>query len=932
MVNPPTRLAVLVSSTALLGSLLFVGQATAQSATNPGGGASPATVEEVTVTGTRVQRNGYDAPTPTTVLGPEIIERKAVVNAMDLLATLPALRSNATAQTNGASTGGTLGQSFVNLRGLGPSRTLVLLDHKRLVPTTGIGSVDVALMPTMLLSRVDVVTGGASAAWGSDAVSGVVNFVLDTNYEGLKAVVQGGITSRGDGESGQLGVAYGGKLLDGRLHILASGEYYHTEGVPPRSRPWAQYPSMDIVPNPTFTATNGQAPQLLRPFVYQNIVNGGTIASGPLAGISFGPGGQTYQTPFCALRTASQQICTSDQHDLFNNSNQFIYMLSPQSRGTALLRVAYDLTPDWQLYTQGLYSESDTKIQSSAFSTSVSGVLTIKNDNPFIPDAIRQLMTAQNITSFTLGTFAKDMGPSVVDRDNTLYGGIVGIQGRLGGWKIDGYYNYGRARATLDIHRNTVRARVSEATDAVRASNGAVVCRSALTNPSTACQPLNLFGPDSFTQSAVSYIQGTSMAVQNTHQDVVAAQANGEPFSSWAGPVSVALGVEYRHNSIEQRVDPTSQVGGWGLLNPRAFAGSDSDKEAFAEAVVPLAKDAPWARALDLDVAGRYTDYRSAGGVFTWKAGLTWRVTDEIMLRGTQSRDIRAPSLQELYATSVGSTAVIIDRQRTAGVSVQGRTQGNPNLEYERSDTTALGVVYSPDWLSGLRFSIDYYRISLDKPIATLTFQQIEDRCESIDKTLCTLVHRDPTSGTILSVDAPYLNFGSVKTDGVDFDASYRLDLQRVFDADAGQLELRAIASYLHEFLVNDGVTIIDRAGSLASAGNTANFSGNPKWVWNLSSAYIHGPFTAYLEGVFYSGGAYDTSFAPGQLDGNHVGSDYALNGRLSYRFETHGQSYELYVNVDNITDKAPPPQLDYNGGNYDRVGRAYKIGVRASF
>jgi iron complex outermembrane receptor protein len=932
MVTSASRIVWLASSTALAGSLLWASAAAAQTGT-ANATASPSTsVEEVTVTGTRVQRNGYDAPTPTTVLGPEVIERKAVTNAMDLLSTLPALRSNATAQTNGASTGGTLGQSFVNLRGLGPSRTLVLLDHKRLVPTTGVGSVDVSLMPTLLLSRVDVVTGGASAAWGSDAVSGVVNFVLDTNFVGVKGVVQGGITTRNDGESGQVGLAYGGRLLDDRLHVLASGEYYHTEGVPPRQRPWAAYPSMDIVPNPTFTATNGQAPQLLRPFVYQNIVNGGTITSGPLAGISFGPGGQPYQTPFCALRTASQQICTSDQHDLFNNSNQFIYMLSPQTRANGLLRVAYDLTPDWQLYAQGMYAESKTKIQSSAFSTSVSGVLTIRNDNPFIPDPIRQQMTARNITSFTLGTFAKNMGPSVVDRDNALYSGIVGLKGKLGGWQIDGYYNYGRAHATLDILRNTARARVTEAVDAVRAPNGTVVCRSALSNPTTACQPLNLFGPDSFSPAAAAYIQGTSMAVQNTRQDVVAIQANGEPFSTWAGPVSMAFGLEYRHNSISQKVDPLSQVGGWGLLNPRAYHGSDSNKEAFAEAVVPLAKDAPWARSLDLDLAGRYTDYRSAGGVFTWKAGLTWRVTDEVMLRATQSRDIRAPSLQELYATSVGSTAVIIDRSRNAGVSAQGRTQGNPDLRYEESDTTALGVVYSPGWISGLRFSIDYYRISLNDPIATLTFQQIEDRCEATDQSLCSLVHRDPVSGTILSVDAPYLNFGSVKTDGVDFDASYRMGLESLFGAGAGQLELRAIASYLHEFKVNDGVTVIDRAGSLASAGNTANFSGNPKWVWNVNGAYTRGPFTAYLEGVFYSGGAYDTSFAPGQLDGNHVGSDYALNGRLSYTFNTGSQRYELYLNVDNITDKAPPPELSYNGGNYDRVGRAYKLGLRFSF
>ncbi|WP_293683132.1 TonB-dependent siderophore receptor, partial [uncultured Phenylobacterium sp.] len=468
------RRSLLCSTTcAAVGLLLAAGGAAAQ--TTGAAAADPASeLDEITVTGTRVQRDGYDAPTPTTVLGAETLERKAVNNVIDVLATLPVMKSSAGPQTGSASVAGNGGQSFVNLRGLGAVRTLVLVNGERIVPTTNLATVDVALLPTGALQRIDVVTGGASAAWGSDAVAGVVNFVIDTEFQGLKGDVQAGVTTRGDGKSGKVSLTMGDRFLGDRLHLMASGEYYQTDGVEPDSRPWSQYPSMDIFTN-TASATNGLAPRLLRPFVYQTIVNGGTITGGPLAGISFGDNGTTYQTPFCALRTATSQVCDSDQENLFNNATQFAYMQSPQHRAALMLRGSYKLSDTWSVFAQGLYGESSSTVNSAALSTSVAGTLTIQRDNAFLPESIRQRMVALNLATFPLGTVALNRGGTVATRANTMYVGTVGVEGTVGGWNVRGYYEYGRARNHTTAANNYSRAPLTEAFDAVRDANGATV-------------------------------------------------------------------------------------------------------------------------------------------------------------------------------------------------------------------------------------------------------------------------------------------------------------------------------------------------------------------------------------------------------------------------------------------------------------------------
>ena len=342
------------------------GNAQAGEAPQPGGSAAasgdlfrPAAEEdgavasEIVVTGTRVVRDGYDAPTPTTVLGSALIDSKAPTTIIDALITLPVFKNSSTASTAGVGQAGTSGQSFANLRGLGANRTLVLLDGQRFVPSTSIGTVDIGLIPSALIQRVDVVTGGASAAYGSDAVAGVVNFVVDNRFTGLKGTAEIGISSYGDNRTVK-GSLSGGIAFAERGHIVLSGEYVRAQGVPINARPDTSYPAARLITNPAYTPTNGQFRRLIVPYNYTRTATlGGVIVGGPLAGLEFGPGGTTFQQPTGTFVGTSNHVLPG-RFD--NEAWDLSISLSalPQEKATGYGRVSWDVTDGLTAYATGL--------------------------------------------------------------------------------------------------------------------------------------------------------------------------------------------------------------------------------------------------------------------------------------------------------------------------------------------------------------------------------------------------------------------------------------------------------------------------------------------------------------------------------------------------------------------------------------------------
>ena len=945
---------------ALAASALMAPSAAAQQAA-PG----PAVEEEIVVTGSRIVRDGYEAPTPLTVVGIEQIEAAAPKDIADYVNQLPALAGSVTPQSQaGALSNGAGGINALNLRGIGTARTLVLLDGQRSVPSTQSNQVDVGAFPQQLISRVDIVTGGASAAYGSDALSGVVNFVLDKEFVGLKGEVSGGITSYGDDQDWKVTMAGGTAFAGGRGHFLISGEVSKRMGILgenrtdhlPNKREWLN--GLDgVLSNPTYTATNGQPRNIVRPNVAASAATyGGIITSGPLKGTAFGPGGTPYQFNYgfvAGVYMSGGDWQTSDV--------TAAYALDPKhTHQTIFTRVAYDLTDNFNVYAQVSW---DHTWHESYFGVSGElNTLIMKSDNAYIPSSVAAQLRALNITQFTFGSWVDDMHEGAAN-DRWVNRYIVGAEGSFDAmdseWSWDAYYQKGITRASQYSLGNKLKPVYAQAIDAViQPSTGRIVCRSTLTNPNDGCLPFNVFGTGVATDAARlalvgGHFFGNSYRYENFQQDVMAANLRGEPFSIWAGPVSVAFGVEHRKESSDGIADANSLAGNWYAANYRPTIGGYNVTEGFVEAVVPLAKDEAWARSLDVNAAVRATDYSTSGYVTTWKVGATWDVIDDIRFRATRSRDIRAPNVGELFTTGIrGLTYVIDPFSGNNNAQAETITTGNLGLKPEVADTTGLGVVLQPTFLPGFSASIDYYRINIKDAIGTVGTQQTIDNCFGGNTVFCSGILREPVNGvvTITKVFAQPFNFVNELDRGIDFESSYRMDLADIDDSLNGWLSLRFLATHFLNNRVSNGINKpTDQVGQHSGGVNL------PRWKWNATLAYTTDALSTQLTMRGVSSGKFNTSYiecssgcptstADNQtIDNNFIAGATYFDASASYKIITEAAGeYSLFLNVQNLFNKDPPvvPNsggLLYAGKGtnvtlYDILGRVFRAGLRFKF
>lgn len=883
---------------------------------------------DIVVTGTRVVRSGYDAPTPTTVVESELIEGKAPITIIDALVSLPVFRNSATPGTAGVAQSGPSGQSFVNLRGLGATRTLVLLDGQRFVPSTSVGTVDIGILPGGLVERVDIVTGGASAAYGSDAVAGVVNFVLDNRLTGLTGSLESGVSAYGDNRNARV-TLNGGTAFVGRGHVVASAEFATANGVPMNARPDTEYPVARLITNAAWTPDSGQLRRLILPYVYTRTASlGGVIVDGPLAGIEFGPGGAVLQQPVGLYPGTSAHVLPGRRDD---QAWDFSVTLSslPQEKATGYVRVSWELADGLAAYATGLIARNAPgPFHSSPANTLITGTFLVRRDNAFLPEPVRTRMAELGLETINVGRYSEDLGASIVSRSNRTHRFVGGIRGPIGGgWTLDAYGQYGENRHTFRIARNAIRTNIALAADAVDeglatggAANGNIVCRSSLADPGNGCIPLDIFGPMGTrfapaSPPAAGYVFGTSRAGLHTEQKVAAVSLAGAPVATWAGPVSLVVGAELREDSARQETDPLSAVGGFGLGNPRPLSGRVTVKEVYAEAVVPLAVNRPALRELDLNGAVRATDYSTSGSVTTWKLGLTWQPVEAVRLRVTRSRDIRAPNIVELFSSPVLATAGGADPFTNTTPTFQVSSLGNPELRPEKADTLTAGVVIRPPEVPGLELSFDYYSIDVEQAIATLSPADIVSRCYYGTARLCGLITR--VDGAISQIDNPYLNLNAISTAGLDFEVSYRRHLGQ------GTLTGRMLANRVISYVVSDGVTTIDRGGDLSN--------GQPKLEFNAMLAYRLGGVGLLADVTHIGGGRYDTTFSlPTDINDNSIPSRTYLGLQASVELDGSQRRRELFFHVANLFNVRPPPVFVFSGGpNYERVGRAFRAGLR---
>jgi len=896
--------------------------------------ATEAPAEDIQVTGTRIIRNGYDAPTPTTVLGEEEIRRKAPENIADVVTLLPGVAAgNSPAQNTGTTSSGYTGVNSLNLRNLGSSRTLVLLDGRRLPAATVNGSiVDINVIPNAFIKRVDVVTGGASAAWGSDADAGVVNFVLDKDFTGVRGKIQGGATTEGDRKNYTLSLGAGARFAGDRGHLLVSAEHSYIEGIDGLPRDW--YTGYRTFANPNWTATNGQPRYLSLEHVgYASITPGGVVTSGPLRGVYFGQNGTPGQLNYGTLLTSDTFVGGDWQYtDWSKNTQSF---LNANSRQSAFARVSFDVSDRVQLFGQFLFTRSHV---TSAAPPTIAGN-TVRRDNAFLPESIGLRMDQLGLTTLSIGSSNADLGKRTYSSDHSLYQYLLGANGSVGlfgtdfTWEVSGYRSISKIGQDVLV---PISANFTKALDAVRGPNGTIVCRSTLTDPTNGCAPYNPFGVGVNSSTSIQYFMSTDWVRQTIHQDGFAGTLRGEPFSTWAGPVSIATGVEYRRDSAEGTANPIGLADGFGNANYKPIHGSVNVKEGFAEVVVPLLKDM-FFKSLDFNGAVRATDYSSSGFVTTWKTGLTFAPIDDVKIRFTRSRDIRAGNLSELFAAGSTGSAVASDPFLGGQTyTVQQVTTGNPTIRPEKADTITFGAVVTPRAIRGLSLSADYWDVKIRDAITTASSSSTVDQCFKGDQDLCDNIVRGG-DGKIKYIYVRPVNLDLFWARGIDFEASYRVRMSDIAASlGSGSLSIRALGTLNLKNGSESGITGI--------FNSSLREGGAPRYRYLIDLAYHTGSFDVSLTGRGISSGVRDATFiectanCPGgnnTININRVDGAFYIDGSVSHAI---AKGVEGFFVMTNIANRSPIPSADGPGFSsaqfgynrtYSDTGRAFRAGIR---
>ncbi|MEZ5709289.1 MAG: TonB-dependent receptor [Blastomonas sp.] len=881
---------------------------------------------EIVVTGSRASVSGFQAPTPVSVIDGDQLEQQVSTTVAEVLQLEPAFKAVRSAGGN-LNNFSSPGQSTADLRGLGGQRTLVLVDGSRIVPqapavTTGVPvTTDLNVIPTNMIERVEVVTGGASAQYGSDAVAGVVNILLKKQFDGIELNASTGFAEAGDNFRYKLGAVGGFSFADNRGHFVASVEatkFGEVEDL--YERDWGREEYM-IVSNANF-ATNGLPAQISTPGVHNfNSVGGRITTPGfSLFNFTFNDDGTIRPYDAGSLNDGTYQI---GGESLSRNTGSSL--VPGVKRLVAYARGEFEFSDALTLILEGGYSHTKADF-SGGFSNSRGLGYTIQIDNPFLPQVVKDAMVAAGRTNITVSKGIYDAGNIDFPVENKTPHGTIGIKGDLGGtWSYDAHYSYGENRFRSDFSNNFSPVFTALALDAViDPATGNVVCRSTLsgTNPlAQGCRPLNIFGPTASTRTtpdALAYTHRSDFNAVLYKQHAAGINVRGEPFSTWAGPVAVAFGGEYRKESEVLTAGPLATAGRFAIGNATPFSGKFDVTEGYLETIVPLASS------LDVNAAIRYADYSTAGGQTTWKVGSVWEPLDGLRFRVTRSRDIRAPAIYELFSPGSFITTALTVNGVTA-VIPQNRTIGNPNLSPEKADTLTIGVVVQPVAIPGLRASLDYYKINLKDAIDSQSAATIGAACTAGDMLSCSFITFAANGTTPIQLVAPVQNLSQFETSGLDMALQYRADL-----TDNSSLTTRFTGTYaLHAYI--DG---IDRAGEngIGSLGSTPRFRGN------LNETYSNGPFSITAQIYYISKGKLNNQFntIPAlTINNNTVKAAAYLNLFASVKAS---ENLEVSASIYNALDKDPPVSpyatqgQAVNGQYYDKIGRVFQMGVKVRF
>lgn len=912
-------------------------------------------LQEVTVTGSRVITNNSNSPTPIMGIRTSQLREAAPGPIAQSINLLPAFSGSRGLTSNpGVNATGVQGSNgsadVLNLRNLGAYRTLVLFDGQRIPPTLSNAVVDVDMIPQELIQKVEVVTGGVSAVYGSDAVSGVVNFISNNHFDGVKIHAEYGVSQREDDRQPDFGVAAGTNLFGGRGHIEGSYEYRDDQGIPYRS----SRPANDLVAvEGAGTAANPY--HLVSGVRLAGYPFGGLITRGPLAGENFAGNGVlgTFQN---GAPTGSSCCQVGGDGGYFNASLKAA-LRSQQLYG----RLDYDFRDD----LHGHVVAAANLKTNSEYNTYVQlGNVTLNANNPFLQAAYQNALAAAGDSTFTLSKLMSDAprNQGLVRSDQYYFN--AGLDGRLGRYHWAASYNHGMTRMDTMSINDLNQQHLAAALDAVvDPSTGQPACAAALADPSaySGCAPLDVFGPTAASSAAINYILGTVESVSYTRMDDVNGQITGAAFSDWDGPVNVALSAEWRRMSYSANSNGTPteyadctaltyncKKGGtllWNTTLPASDTVSQSVGEVAIEFDAPVVKDLPLVKSLNLNGAARYTDYNTSGDYVTWKIGVDWHVTGRLRFRATESRDIRAPTLFDLYQPLTTVRGNFPDLLTGLSPFVPSSSQGNPNLKAEIGKTTTAGLVWRPGWLRGSSLSLDGYDITIDDALVVVSgFEPAyQSACYASggSSPYCDLQVRPEgfantsAANAITAWLAEPENIAQLETYGADLDfEDVREVLQRPFS-------LRILANYQPHIYYRQPATPTVDMGDAAWGPNGLTASPSLQ----LTAFLAYEPTDNLLVSVTeHWRNAMKESGIAGQvwLD-NHVPAFGTTSLTLSYDLQKAlgvGDSH-LFVTVENLFNTNPPPTSFYGQGSDagyfygfsdDPVGRYFTVGLRLRF
>jgi outer membrane receptor protein involved in Fe transport len=932
--------------------------------------AGPEAVTTVVVSGSRIAARGFSQPTPTTTLTADDLAKAAKPNLFETLIELPALQGSTGRTTFTYSTSsGVQGLSSLSLRGLGTIRTLTLLDGQRVVGANVTGVTDVSQFPQLLVKRVDVVTGGASASYGSDAVGGVVNFITDKKFNGFKFNAEGGMTQYHDDKNGTLQAAWGRGFANDRLHVEASAEFTKENGVDSpgfgevgaNGRSWFMNPALQ---ESTKALQAAGAPRYKSILHAQHVqyAKYGLITDGPLKGTAFGPGGTPY--PFQYGTNCGGNFCVGG--DLAGSVGAGTNLAMNFRRQVAYTRVSWDLDADNEIYVTGNWAQV-TSVFSPNPGAAKQANLGIKCDNAYLPASIAAGCASGYPNGvMQVGTANAEFPANItVHPTRTQRRVVLGADGRFAlfgkDWSYDAYAEHGENTTVIHVQDITLNRRYNYAIDAVRDAGGNVVCRDAGAR-ANGCQPIDIFGDVPINMAGWSYIAPLNGPMQHTDssQNVVSANVHGDLLEAWAGPVSMAAGAEWRREDYSVYGDPygagvdlqsrygpsypldtTLAAGGdnWFAGNYHNGRGAFNVKEAYVEFNIPFLKSATLGEA-NLNIADRQEKYSTAGNANAWKIGATWKTPiDGLRLRAVSSKDVRAPNLSELYA-AMTVTNQAVNNSQGSSVQVQQRNVGNPDLKPEVARNNSFGIVLSqPAWARGFNLSVDYYDIKVRNVINSLGPQQEVDLCYAGYQNVCPAVSINGPAGTNY-VLAQSFNFASLHTKGVDVETAYRTNLRDY--GLPGAFTLRGMATRTIHAVSDPGVP-----GTTPSEG-AGNMTGStPKWKALVTESWDDGKLGVSLTERWVSAGVFSNEYIECQTNcplptaahptiyDNHIAGATYVDLGATYRFAKDSM---LYFKIDYLADRGPVlvPQtnlsIGINPALYDVIGRSYRAGVRMSF